>query len=886
VGRGRDRLLNKGDVQLVAALLSMVLMPALAAGTARAADPMIAAAGDIACASSTVGTNSCHHKATSDLLVGAGLSRVLVLGDNQYDSGSLSDFQRYYDPTWGRVKSITAPALGNHEPGSASGYFDYFGRGGNRSTPPGSPSEGFYSFNVGSWHLIALNSKCDTSGGCAAGSVQEQWLRADLAAHTNACKLAYWHHPRFSSGHDHDNTFMQDIWKALYEGGVDVALTGHSHDYERFWPMDANGIRNDANGITQFVVGTGGAFFTGISTPRANSAVRNDSTYGVLKLTLHPTGYDWQFVPEAGKTFTDSGNDNCGGAVPPPADIQPPSTPANLSATAPGLRRVDLSWGASSDNIGVTGYEVFRNGSLIATTTTTRYTDNSVDAGTAYTYQVKARDAAGNRSAFSNSATVKTPGTTLRLPAQADALVEQASPNSNSGTATYLRADGGSDPDIVSYLRFNVIGVSGRVESAKLRVYALNGTGNGPAVQTTTSGWSETQITWNNRPGPTSAAADDKGTIVANTWVEYDVTPFVTASGFHSFVLAPTSSDGVDFASRENSTSTRRPQLVLSVTDTLVDNGSAPNTVISSGPTGATNAASASFEFSSSEAPAAFECRLDSGSWDPCSSPWSYSVLAKGSHTFSTRATDQFGNVDPTPATRSWSVVFLPSASFVHSPATPYTNETVEFSSTSTVTGTDTIVRNEWDLDGNGSFETNTGATGFALRAYPVAGTVNVKLRVTDNDGDSSTATRSVTVTQAPLMPPPQNPPPPFQGAPDPLAPLAIDTVAPRVFLRVPARHRVGNLRAFVSCDEPCTATGIASISIGRASARFRAKRVTRAIPAAVRAKLELRFSRKARSSVRRALARGKRVFARVELLTSDRAGNSSSAARKIRLRP
>jgi PKD repeat protein len=245
------------------------------------------------------------------------------------------------------------------------------------------------------------------------------------------------------------------------------------------------------------------------------------------------------------------------------------------------------------------------------------------------------------------------------------------------------------------------------------------------------------------------------------------------------------------------------------------------------------------------------------------------------------RATDQFGNVDPTPATRSWSVVFLPSASFVYSPVAPYTNETVTFTSTSTVTGTDTIVRNEWDLDGNGSFETNTGTTGFASRAYSTAGTVNVKLRVTDNDGDTSTATRSVTVTQAPLSPLPQNPPLPLQGAPDPLAPLAIDAIAPRVLLSAPTGQRVGNLRVFVSCDEPCTATGTASISLGRARRGFHAAKVTSSLPGAQNVKLVLRFSRRARRAARRSLTLGRRLYAKVRVLARDRAGNTSLATRK-----
>ena len=274
---------------------------------------VIAVAGDIACANTDASYNggngtatACRQKATSNLLVGGGYAAVLALGDNQYNSGSLSQFQAVYDPTWGRVKSITHPAVGNHEYGTsnASGYFSYFG------ASAGDPSKGYYSFDVGSWHLIALNSNC-TIVACMAGSAQETWLRNDLAAHSNLCTLAFDHHARWSSGHDGDNTFMQPMWQDLYNANAELFLSGHSHDYERFAPQNATGGLDNARGIRQFVVGTGGAFFTGFGSAHPNSQVRNNNTFGILKLTLRSTGYDWQFVPEAGKTFTDSGSTAC-----------------------------------------------------------------------------------------------------------------------------------------------------------------------------------------------------------------------------------------------------------------------------------------------------------------------------------------------------------------------------------------------------------------------------------------------------------------------------------------------------------------------------------------------------------------------------------------------
>lgn len=298
-------------------LVSGVLVIAAAAGiggvTATAAtsvDPVIYAAGDIACEPGSATTSTqCHEKKTSDIIVNGGASKALALGDLQYNSATLSNLRASYDKTWGRVKSITTPVIGNHE-STANGYFDYFYGSGVNNGPFGQRGKGYYSYNLGTWHVIGLNSNCSRVA-CSAGSAQEQWLRSDLASNPRLCTLAFWHHPRFSSGHDGDGTFMQPIWKDLSDARADVVLVGHSHNYERFAPMDASGKLNRTNGIREFVVGTGGAFPTGISSAKPNSEVRQNTTFGALKMTLHPTSYDWKFVPEAGKTFTDSGSNDC-----------------------------------------------------------------------------------------------------------------------------------------------------------------------------------------------------------------------------------------------------------------------------------------------------------------------------------------------------------------------------------------------------------------------------------------------------------------------------------------------------------------------------------------------------------------------------------------------
>jgi acid phosphatase type 7 len=278
------------------------------------ADPVIAAAGDIACdpADSRFNggagtTNACRMKATSDLLVGMDLAAVLVLGDSQYEDGALSKFRQSYDPTWGRLKSITRPAPGNHEyrRSNAAGYFDYFG------AAAGDRAKGYYSYDIGTWHLIALNSNCEDIGGCRAGSAQERWLQADLAAHPAACTLAYWHHPRFSSGAHGNDSEYDAFWQDLYRAGADVVLVGHDHVYERFAPQTPNAAADPARGIRQFVVGTGGKSHYRFETIRSHSETRSTGTFGVLVLTLRARGYDWRFLPEPGKSFADSGRDVC-----------------------------------------------------------------------------------------------------------------------------------------------------------------------------------------------------------------------------------------------------------------------------------------------------------------------------------------------------------------------------------------------------------------------------------------------------------------------------------------------------------------------------------------------------------------------------------------------
>lgn len=237
---------------------------------------------------------------------------VFALGDLAYESGTLEQFRECYGKAWGSFKDRTHPALGNHEyvnPGAA-GYFDYWGA---RAGPRG---KGYYSYDLGAWHIVVLNTDCAMPGvgGCAKDSPQEIWLKQDLAAHPGVCTLAYGHHPLFSSGIFKSHAVhpeLKPLWQDLYDAHADLILAGHEHSYERFAPQNPNGKLDETRGIREIVVGTGGRSQDLLGLPLPNSEVRNWSAYGVLKLTLAPGKYDWEFIPVEDATFRDSGSASC-----------------------------------------------------------------------------------------------------------------------------------------------------------------------------------------------------------------------------------------------------------------------------------------------------------------------------------------------------------------------------------------------------------------------------------------------------------------------------------------------------------------------------------------------------------------------------------------------
>jgi len=271
--------------------LVMLLNGALASPTPLTGDPVLVGAGDI-----SVCTND-NDELTAQLLDNIP-GTVFTTGDNAYSDGTFEQFTDCYGPTWGRHKDRTQPVPGNHDyhTSGAAGYFQYFDN---------IPS--YYTYDLGTWRIYALNSEIDVS----AGSLQATWLQLDLAANPRQCVLAYWHRPRWSSGDHHgSNPDLQTLWQILYESGAELVLNGHEHNYERFAPMNAAGAA-DPLGLREFVVGTGGRNLYEIGDVLPVSEAHDSATYGVLKLTLRAAGYDWQFVPVAGSTFTDGGSSEC-----------------------------------------------------------------------------------------------------------------------------------------------------------------------------------------------------------------------------------------------------------------------------------------------------------------------------------------------------------------------------------------------------------------------------------------------------------------------------------------------------------------------------------------------------------------------------------------------
>jgi hypothetical protein len=364
-------------------------------GTPTNGDPFVlAAVGDGA-------DGSANADAVTSLIDSWHPNMLAYLGD-VYEKGTSSEFYNWYgvgNVAYGRFRSITNPVVGNHEytSNSAPGYFDYWDN---------VPS--YYSVDVAGWHLIALNSTSQFNQ-TATTSAQYQWLAQDLAAHPNPCTIVEFHHPTVNVGPEGDTPRMDAIWQLMASKGVDIVLNGHDHDYQRWVPLGGD-LQPDPSGITQFVVGSGGHGIQQFKRTDTRMAIGFDTSptaFGALKLQLNQNGAAYGFVNTAG-SLLDSGSVHCSGA---PGDTTAPSTPSGLSAIPVSNSEVDLTWAASTDDVGVTAYEVYRDGQLIATVPPTpAYADLNVSASTTYSYEVDAVDAAGNGSGRGGPVSVTTQG--------------------------------------------------------------------------------------------------------------------------------------------------------------------------------------------------------------------------------------------------------------------------------------------------------------------------------------------------------------------------------------------------------------------------------------------------------------------------------------------
>jgi len=598
------------------------------------AAPIVVAAGDI-CGSST----DCAP--TARLIGRISPRRVLPLGDNAYQDGTLSEYRSYYRPNWGRFKAKTRPVPGNHEfnvSSTAAGYRDYFG-----ARAPAL----YYSYNLGAWHLIALTGDIDVS----AGSPQERWLRRDLAAHPSRCILAYWHEPRFTSGTEHfsDSSF-DPFWQDLYAARADVVLNGHVHNYERFGRQNPNG-QSTRRGIREFVVGTGGESHYTSGTPIAHSQVQNDTTFGVLKLTLHRASYEWRFVRAAGARFHDSGTTRCS-RQPSTFRTLPGRPSRTTTSTAPRHRYLYFSGDPAA---------AIRNGWNLLDVGSKSSADDlpgrakglvwvgDYDNGTC-TWEVSNADlradvqnAVGDKKVYGYFFSDEpNPYECPSAPAQhkgRSALIHSIAPHKRTVIVLDSNGFGQTSTDALDQLPLwkgtaDFVGLDPypcftgeRCDFSWIRrtIKAANAAGInywGVAQAFEGDSWR-----W-----PTPA---EEGRMLTQ-WARSKQSGFMTFAWDWSGSVLPS-----------------RPELLRVLR--LYNKGAAPNTTVTDGPSSTTTSRQATFRFVSSIPGSRFRCRLDSRSWSKCNSPRTYTSLSPGSHTFRVRAT-VFGRLDPTPAHRSWTI--------------------------------------------------------------------------------------------------------------------------------------------------------------------------------------------------------------------------------------
>ncbi len=486
----------------------------------------------------------------------------LYLGD-VYNKGTYTEFYNWYGNNqtyFGQFKSITNPIVGNHEyeNGVAPGYFDYWD-----NVPD------YYSYDAGGWHFIGLNSNSSIVD-VSPTSAQYQWLQADLIANSDKCTVVYYHHPLFNIGPPSATTEMMDIWNLLVQNGVEIVLNGHDHTYQRWSPIGLDGVL-DQNGITEFVAGASGHGVQTISKSDSRVAFSSDANpgaLGVLLLELNTLGANFKYVNTAGDII-DSGAIPCSTTT---LDIQPPSTPENLTATIINSTQVDVSWNPSTDNSAVAGYTIYRNNVAIANVSygNSSFLDSNLTPNTTYNYFVEAFDLSGNYSNPSNQSAITTPPIpgTLTFSVDADTYVNASNPVANYGLATSLRMD--SSPDVHSYLKFNVTGLAGNpIIGARLQVFSNSSSSLGlNAKEVLDTSWGEYSISYDNAPALLGVISSS-GAISSGTWVELDVSSYISSEGIYSIGLDTDSTTALSLASRESGLNS--PRLLIDLQTNGVD---------------------------------------------------------------------------------------------------------------------------------------------------------------------------------------------------------------------------------------------------------------------------------------------------------------------------
>ncbi len=663
----------------------------------------------------------------------------LYLGD-VYDSGEPMEFDNWYGlqgapGTYGQFRTITNPTIGNHEytAALAPGYFWYWNNIPN-----------YYSFDAGGWHFISLNSTSQY-GGTATNSAQYQWLQSDLAANADkACTIVYFHHPLYNTGPEGSTTTLQPIWSLLAQKSVTMVLNGHDHSYQRFSPIDGSGNAS-ATGVTEFIVGSGGHGHQGLTTPDPKLAAADYTNFGALKLNLYGTSATFQFATTSGGV-SDSGLIPCKNTV----DSEAPTAPPTLGVTAASPSQLDLSWGGSTDNIGVAGYEIFRDGvtspPLVTLPPDARtYSDTPLAPSSTHTYTIRAFDAAGNRSEPAGPITQSTSDgvvTVTRNPV-ADTYVSSSAATTNYGTSTVLRVQSGS-ATLRSYLRFDLSGVAGSIQDARLLVYA-NSTGSSGydvfGVADTT--WGETAINYTNAPslgGPTGISS---GAIVAGSWTSVNVTTLVTAAngGLISLALGPSGSTQRSFASRETAFA---PQLVLTVG---AGNGGPPTASFTASTSSVTAGLPVSFTDTSTGGAIAWSWNFGDTGTSSAQNP-SHSWATAGTYTVTLIATNAYG--PSAPATAQIDVVADTAAPSTpgNLTATPVSGTRIDLAWTAS---TDNVGMTGYRIyrDGNPApIATVSGATLTYQDLAVAPGTqYSYAVDAIDAAGNASTQTNSVSAT-------------------------------------------------------------------------------------------------------------------------------------------